>query len=192
MSNILFYVADTESNGLSQKVHELCEISLIREDRVQYTCDIKVDNPDNSSIDALRIIGKTRYDLKKGLSKLDAIRQIEEFLSEDNSNPAHRCLVGHNIINFDRKFLCSLWGKYGRKFPFDLYLDTIPMFKAYCKKQGIIKQKSNLTAAVEFFGIKKYGSHNAKDDTRHTYLLWEKLSKEIDFMDHIKHLPHNI
>lgn len=193
MSSIKFYTADTESNGLSVKLHNLFEISMIREDRTQITCHIRIDNPENSSMDALKITGKTVADLRKGSNKFEAINEIETFINEDGLTPSHRCLVGHNIINFDRKFLCALWEKCGKRFPFDLYLDTISMYKDYCKKQGIVKPKVNLTAACEQMKIKKRGeAHSALIDTRHTYLLWQEISKTVDFMDHIKCLPHNI
>ncbi len=193
MSDIQFYVADTETNGLSLQMHEICQLSIIRGiDRMQFTRHIRIDKPENSSYDALRVIGKTMNDLRSGMEKADVIREVEFFLSEDNSLSTHRCLVGHNIA-FDRKFLCALWEKFGKKFPFDLYLDTIHMFKARCKKEGIIKPKANLTAACEQTGIRKLGdAHNARTDTRHTYLLWQELAKTEDFMDHVKCLPHNL
>lgn len=193
MSDIKFYVADVETTGLSLDYHEICEISIIRGfDRMQFTRNVKVDKVENASYDALKIIGKSMNDLRKGSEKFEVIKEVEYFLSEDNSEPTHRCLIGHNIA-FDRKFLCALWAKYNKRFPFDLYLDTVHMFKSHCKKQGITKAKSNLTAACEMTGIKKLGTaHNAKIDTRHTFLLWQELSKTEDFLDHIKCLPHNI
>lgn len=193
MADIQFYVVDTETNGLSVKMHEICEVSIIRaSDRMQLSREIRVDKPENSSYDALRVTGKTLDDLKRGITKLQMINEFHEFIEQDGVEPNYRCFIAHNT-SFDRGFMVAMWEKFGRRFPFDLYLDTIPMFKDYCNKQGITKTKANLTAACEVLGIKKYGSaHNAKIDTRHTYLLWEHLSKTIDFMNHIKQLPHNI
>lgn len=193
MSGIQFYVADTETTGLSIQMHEICELSILRaSDRMQLSRNIKVDKPENASYDALQIIKKSMSDLRSGMTKFELIKEVEEFLSEDNAQSTHRALVGHNI-NFDRRFLTTLWEKYGRKFPFDLYLDTIHMFKDYCKKEGIVKPVAKLGAACDLIGIKKLGeAHSAKIDTRHTYLLWQELSKKVDFLDHIKCMPHNI
>jgi DNA polymerase III epsilon subunit-like protein len=193
MSSIFFYVADCETTGLNNLYHEVCELSIIRcSDRMQLSREVIVEKPENSSFDALRITGKTMEDLKRGITKLELINEVHQFLSEDGIAPTHRCLVGHNI-SFDRNFLCAMWGKYNKKFPFDLYLDTIHMFKAFSKRRGDGKVKANLTAACEATGIKKLGSaHSAKTDTKHTFLLWQELSKTIDFLDHIKHIPHNI
>ena len=188
---IQFYIADTETTGLNTKMHEIFEISCIRaKDRVQLSQRIKVEKPQLASYDALRITGNTVSDLSLGITKLQAINEFEEFVKEDGVESTHRCLVLHNA-SFDRKFLLSMWERFNRKFPFDLYLDTISMHKDYLRKQGIVKASSKLTDACDMLGVIKKGtSHNAKYDTRHTYLLWDKLSKTIDFMDHIKRLPH--
>lgn len=193
MNQVNFYVVDTETNGLSLKLHEICQISIIRvEDRMQLTRDIKVNKVEHSSWDALKITGKTMNDLRFGMDKSSAIKEVEEFLSEDGASSTHRCLIAHNAA-FDRKFLCALWEQFGKKFPFDLSVDTIQMFRAYCKKQGIQKPKVNLGAACESLGIKKYGqSHDALVDTRHTYLLFQELSKSLHWLDFVKNQPHNI
>src|SRR5258705_10300242 len=113
MSNdIHFYITDVETNGLSLVLHEVCQVSIIRcSDRMQYTRDVRVDKVEHSSYDALRVIGKSMDELRKGNLKSEVIKEVETFLSEDGMEPTHRCFVGHNIA-FDRKFLCALWEKY--------------------------------------------------------------------------------
>ena len=193
MNDIHFYIVDTETNGLNVRMHEIFQLSIIRcDDRMQLSREIMIDKPELSSYDALRITGKTLDDLKRGITKLQLINELDEFLKEDGAQSTHRCMVAHNA-NFDRNFLCEMWGRYNRKFPFDLYLDTIHMYRAFEKARGQSKVKANLTAACEATGIKKLGdAHNAKTDTRHTFLLWQELSKTVDFLDHIKHIPHNL
>jgi DNA polymerase III epsilon subunit-like protein len=195
MSGINFSILDLETTGLmsSNSFHEICELSIIRAtDRVQLSRKVKVDNPMNASTDALKVIGKTIDDLKKGISKIQLINDVENFLSEDGLTYEHRCLVGHNIINFDRKFLWQQWESYNKTFPMYLYLDTMQMMRSINKKNGI-KGGANLIAACDYFGIKKVagGSHNAKSDSQNTFLLWEKLMQEVDYLDFIKRLPHN-
>jgi DNA polymerase III epsilon subunit-like protein len=193
MAGIAFYILDLETNGLvSGGFHEICEFSILRaSDRVQLTRQVKVDKPKNSSLDAMTITKKSMADYAKGISKSQLVADAEKFLSEDGLTPAHRCLVGHNIINFDRKFLWALWGRYSKEFPFELFLDTLHMAKAAAKKKQLIKPKLNLSAACEIFGVKKVaGEHNALSDTRNCFFLWEKLMKEIDYLDHISRMPH--
>lgn len=190
---IQFYIADLETNGLLVGHHEICELSIIRaDDRMQLTRKVRVDNIKNSSLDALNIIKRSSEDLKKGISKKDLIEQVEGFIKEDGLTPAHRCLVGHNIINFDKKFLWHLWDAHNKTFPFDLYLDTLHMSKAHAKKLGMIKPSLRLVNACELFGIPKVaGEHEASADTRNCYLLWNQLCKSIDYLDHIRRIPHN-
>ena len=193
MAEIQFYIADTETTGLNIRMHEIFQLSLIRaKDRCQLTLEIQVEKPQLASFDALRITGKTIADLSRGVTKLQAIRDVEEFLAEDEHEPSHRCLILHNAA-FDRKFLQAMWQRFNRRLPFDLYLDTIPMYKDYARRQGLGKISAKLDSACEQLGLKKFGaSHSALGDTRHTYLLWERLSKEIDFMDHIQQHPHHL
>lgn len=191
---IHYYVLDTETNGLNIKYHEICEISIIRaSDRTQLTRQVRVDNIEGSSFDALRIIKKSMSDLAKGVSKIEAITDFEKFVNEDNVTPEHRCLVGHNVIAFDRRFLCDMWEKQGKEFPFTLYLDTMHMLRAFAKKYQIIKPKMALGAACDILQVQKVpGEHEAIADTRNCYLLWERLRNEVEVLDHIKRLPHKL
>jgi DNA polymerase III alpha subunit (gram-positive type) len=191
---IQYYVADLESNGLMWKNnnHEICELSVIRvSDRTQLTRYVRVDKPQNSSFDALRIIGRTSEDLKKGISKIQLVNDVEQFLKEDMLEPNSRCLIGHNIINFDRKFLWQHWETCNKIFPFDLYLDTMHLMRAYAKLKQLIKPAINLTASCKLLGIKQAGqSHTGHFDTQHTFLLWRELIRVVDHLPHIKRIPH--
>src|SRR5271165_4364936 len=194
MSDIMYYCLDIETNGLMFKnnFHEITELSILRTtDRVQLSRQVKVNYPEHSSIDALKITGKTIDDLKKGISKQQLINDVEEFLSEDNLSSEHRCLVGHNIINFDRKFLWQQWEVFNKYFPFSLYLDTLNMSKDHSKKSGLVKPSLKLEAACDLLGVqKRSGKHNAKSDTQNAYLLWQKLMDKVDHLEHIKRIPH--
>lgn len=194
MAGIIYYCLDLETNGLQWKdnYHEISELSIIRaEDRTQLSRFVKVDRPQNSSVDALRITGKTMDDLSKGISKRDLIEEVEKFVSEDGLTPEHRCLIGHNIINFDRRFLWQLWSNYSRTFPFSLYLDTMELTRSYAKKMGMIRPKVNLTASCDMLGVRKVaGAHDAVSDTRNTFLLWLKLKNNLDQISYIKKLGH--
>ena len=189
---IKFYVIDMMTNGLSYKnyYHEINEISIIRcEDRVQLTRKIKTYNPERSSYDALKITNKTLQDLNEGLSREEIVNNCNGFFEKDGLESNSRCIICHNI-NFDRNFLYELWGVVDKIFPADLWLDTISMSREFAKKNNIIKPKFNLNAACDMVGIKKVaGIHNAKSDSRNTFLLWQTLIKEIDYISLIKNKP---
>ena len=175
--------------------HELFEISLINADTMtQITRRIKIDKPENSSLDALKITGNTIDDLKKGKSKFDVVNEIDAFINEDGLTPDHRCLVGHNIINFDRKFLWHLWESCGKEFPFHMYLDTMHMMRDYTKKLQMIKPKINLAASCEMLKVANVDTnwHSAKGDTRNCFFLWKKLMDEVNHLMHIKTMVHSL
>jgi len=194
MSEIHWYIADLETTGLKIGYAEICEYSIIRAtDRVQLSRQIRVDNVKNASYDALKITGKTIEDLYRGISKQQAIDDFHSFIEQDNLTPAYRCLVGHNIYAFDRKFLHHLWEQYGKEFPFDMYLDTVPLCKRLAAQMGQPKAKVNLDAAMDLFGLKKVAAkaHSAKGDSRNTYYLWKHLMDSgVEYIDLIKQHPH--
>jgi DNA polymerase III epsilon subunit-like protein len=194
MSGIKYYILDLETNGLRCNYHTVTEIGIIRaSDKMQLWRQVRCEYPERSSADALRITNKTIDDLLNGQDKEQVVEECDKFFNEDGLTPAHRCIVGHNIFNFDRKFLHALWASCGKEFPAHMYLDTIPMIRDYAKKIGLVKPKVNLAAACEMVGIKKAaGAHNAKADSRNSYLLWKDLvdNKSMDYLPFIKTSPH--
>ena len=193
---ISFYALDLETNGLAWKnnFHEICELSMVRaSDKMQLSKQVRVDKPENSSFDALKITNKTANDLRHGISKRELVETVEQFVFEDGLTPEHRCIVGHNVINFDRKFLWQLWETFDKQFPFALFLDTMHLMRAYAKKNQLIKPSLKLQSSCELLNIKVLGkAHTAKYDTQNTFLLWQELGKSIDYIDHIKRMPHNL
>jgi DNA polymerase III epsilon subunit-like protein len=189
---IEFFAVDTETTGVTDQ-HEVIEVSVIRcSDKVQITRFIFAEHPERASLDALRVTGKTLNDLKVGISKEEAVQDLEKFFESDGLTPAHRCMVAHNEA-FDRRFLHALWAKCGKTFPANMFLDTMQMARAAAKNMGLVKPKVNLEAACDLFKIKKTATfHNAKMDTRNTYFLWKKLSEEVgvDYLPMIKTAPH--
>lgn len=194
-SDIVYYTLDTETTGLSTSMHEIFEISIIRnKDRLQLTRQIKCEFPQNASLDALRITGKTKADLYYGMSKEDAIKDCNRFFNEDGLTPAHRCVIAHNS-SFDHRFVVALWDKCNLEFPCDLWVDTMAMSRDMQKNKGIVKPKVSLADSCNSFNIvKKAGQHAAKVDTQNCYLLYNKLITEagLDHLKYIKNLPHRI
>lgn len=187
---IVFYLLDLETNGILNQ-HEITEFSAIRtSDLVQLTKQVSVSHPENSSLDALKITGKTIDDLKTGISKSDLIDIVNEFFTTDSSSPESRCIVGHNI-SFDRRFLFRHWEGFGKKFPAHLWMDTLEIMRKLAKKRQLVKPKLSLQASCELLNIKTgNGWHSAKGDTRNCFFLWRELMKEFDHIDFIKNIPH--
>lgn len=195
---IVYYILDTETTGLKHDFHDVIEVSIIRfHDALQMTRNVRATKPENANYDSLRIIGKSMKDLYQGISQTEMVQEVETFLKQDNLGPAHRCIVAHNAP-FDRKFVHHIWEKNKKQFPADLWLDTLTLCKQMAKKRGIVKTatgekpKFNLYAACDLFGVKKYGTaHNARDDTRNTYMLLKHfIDNKDDFISLVKRIPH--
>lgn len=188
-----YYVIDTETTGLKSNYHEMTEIGIIRcKDRVQLWRQIKCLYPERANFDALAITKKTMQDLENGYDPGQVVEECEKFFSEDGLSASHRCIIAHNAA-FDRKFLHALWESQGKVFPANLWLDTMSLSREYAKKIGLVKPKVNLHAACDIVGIKKLSeAHNAKVDSRNTYLLHRDLVevKKVDYLPFIKTAAH--
>jgi DNA polymerase III epsilon subunit-like protein len=192
MSGIEFYCLDSESNGLKVNFHELTQICCIRaSDRLQFDKTIRCHYPERSQAMALQITGKTRNDLRQGEEQLAVIEAFEQYLASDGKTPKARCIIAHNR-SFDQRFLHALWAQHKKIFPADLWVDTIPMTRAFGKKQGMTKVETNLQAAMRLVGVTKKaaGIHNAVSDSRNLYFLWNKLIETEDYLHYIKRIPH--
>lgn len=203
MAGLIFYIFDLETTGLSSKIHEIDEISIIRcSDRTQLTTMVRCDNPERANYDALKVTGKTVEDLCNGISKEEAVSLVDKFLEEDGATSAHRCFIGHKVITFDKKFIHAMYSQVGKELPVDLWMDTWEMMKHYVKSSGLkdeAKKKGEkisltLQASCELMGIKKFSqAHSSKFDTRNNYLLYKHLieDKQIDYLPFIKTFVHN-
>lgn len=205
MSGIKYYVIDTETTGLKANYHEMTEIGIIRcDDRVQLWRQIKCVYPERANFDALAITKKTMADLERGLDHTAVVEECEKFFAEDGLTPAHRCIIAHNAA-FDRKFLHALWEQLGKEFPAHLWLDTISLTKEFLKnadESGLTLAKTatgrvstQLHACCDMVGIKKISeAHNAKVDSRNTYLLHRSLveEKKINHLPLIKTVVHSL
>lgn len=204
MAGIHYYIIDTETTGLKSAHHEMTELGIVRcTDRVQLHKKIKCEFPERASYDALKITGKTMADIVQGDDKEAVVEQAEKFFAEDGQTPAGRCIIAHNAP-FDRRFLHALWESCGKEFPAHLWLDTISMTKEFLKnadeskitivKTATGKVSTQLHACCDMLGVKKLSAaHNAKVDSRNTYLLWMKLQEMgTDHLPLIKTEPHNI
>lgn len=194
MSGLQYYVIDTETTGLKSNYHEMTEIGIIRcVDRVQLWRQIKCVYPERANFDALAITKKTMSDLEKGHEAADVVAECNKFFAEDGLSPAHRVIVAHNAP-FDRKFLHALWAQHGKEFPANLWLDTMALTREYAKQIGLVKPKVNLHAACDIAGVKKLSdAHNAKVDSRNTFLLHRNLveDKKVDYLPFIKTAVHD-
>ncbi|MBF0572123.1 MAG: hypothetical protein HQL12_09695, partial [Candidatus Omnitrophica bacterium] len=98
----------------------------------------------------------------------------------------------------------ALWEQFGKEFPAHLWLDTMSLTREFLKKTGIEaehkakglkKPPVNLHASLDWVGVKKLSeAHNARVDSRNTYLLHRNLveDKKIDYLPFIKTAIHTV
>lgn len=192
MSNLKYYVIDTETTGIQADFHETIEISIIRcSDRHQLTCQIKADFPERASPKALEVTGKTKEDLFYGDRKEDVVRLCNAFFEQDGATPEHRCIIGHNA-SFDKRFCHALWAKCDQTFPAVVWMDTVKMSRLWAKMLGKQPKSFKLAKALEFANIKAMpGAHDAGSDARNTYLLWKKgMESGVDYLQATRRWPH--
>jgi hypothetical protein len=97
-----------------------------------------------------------------------------------------------------------MWETAGKEFPAHLWLDTIQLTKKFIDendtsqlnivKTATGKVSTKLHACCDMVGIKKISeAHNAKVDSRNTYLLYRNLidEKKIDYLPFVKTHIHS-
>lgn len=193
MSGLIYYILDTETTGFSPKIHEICQVSLIRaHDRHQLDRDVICEFPERASLEALKINGKSKRDLLRGSCKEDVVEALNNFMFKDEATAEHRVIIAHNA-HFDRGFMHALYTKVGKVFPAINWLDTKKLAAMFAKKQGIEKPELTLLASMNLLEVKPFigKNHTAQHDARNAYLLWKKaMDLEIDYLPHIKRKPH--
>lgn len=195
MADINYYVLDTETTGMKVGWNEITQISIIRcTDRRQLNKYIKALFPKRVHKMALVKTGRTYADLLKGETKGEVVEFCNKFFEEDGCDPEERCIIGHNIIGFDKGFLHELWAGEGQVFPAALWLDTMRWINDWKVKKGLTSKKSNLNWSLEALGITpRPGSHNAVVDTQNNYILWDRLKKEgVPAIPHMKRFAHKL
>lgn len=201
MNGLSAYILDLETHGLSATRNEITEIGIVRvSDRVQLFREVKCEHPEYASYDALKITNKTLADLNNGIPNHEMVDMVDRFFALDGNTPSGRMIVGHNIIAFDKKFLFAAWEKVGKRFPANLWVDTIALTKHFIEttldpndpkivKTATGKISKTLHSACDMTGVKKImHAHSALQDSRNNYLLWKALVEKhnIDYLPFIK------
>lgn len=189
--NIVCYITDTETTGLSAKDNDVIEISMCRlipngssYTEEQKTWLLRAINPKTIQEEALKINGHKREDIlhltKFGKENYriptDVVSEIEDWILTDNVSAVDRIFAGQNP-KFDIDALMELWKRCGRPneddFPFMLQngnrvIDTKQIVTLFDACTGRRRKLYNLSALVKATGIKKGKAHQASEDVRMT------------------------
>ena len=176
-----YFMTDIESSGLSVEFNEITEISCLDcQTLEQITWMIRIRRPEKCSKEAMYITNKTPEELmSRGRYIEEVLDEISEFILKGGTEIDEVCVIGHNVVNFDRKFLEYNFSSNGKKFPAIYYLDTLKMSKKYTKDiLGIRKTSHKLNDLMITANIKTAETenmHTSATDVRNNFRLWKKM-----------------
>lgn len=165
-----FVIFDLETTGLSPQEDSIIEISAVkvRGNEITEEYSTFVNPGFHIPETASSVSGITDEMVKDAPGIEQALSDFTVFISDD-------VLVGHNIINFDLKFInkemTALWGK---ALPND-YLDTLIMAKRYLPEL----QSRSLESLSGHYGISYAGAHRALCDCKINYEVYKHLIEEM-------------
>ena len=165
-----YTVVDIETTGLDRNIDDIIEISAIKyrnDEQVSFFSYLCIPSAPLTD-EIISITGISNETIQeKGLSIEKVILQFSEFIGDD-------VLVGHNIVNFDLKFLNRVLDEHcGRYFHND-YLDTLSLSRNVFPHMKNYKLKT----LCEEFELPP-PSHRGLDDCVATAALY-KVIREAD------------
>lgn len=165
-----YVVYDLETTGISTRNDEIVEISAVKVEGGQVTDEFStLVNPGRSiPFAASQVNGITDDMVKDSPGFAEVFGNFIEFVG-------NLPLVGHNIGNFDMKFLYRDARKFWNKTIGNDYIDTLPLAKQ------ILPQLSHhrLVDLAEFYNISSAGAHRALNDCRMNQKVFECLRQEL-------------
>ena len=164
-----YVVFDLETTGISSAADEVIEISAIKVKAGQVIAEFStLVNPGRSIPFAASQVNGITDDMVKNSPSFE--RAFAEFLKF----AGNEILVGHNIHNFDMKFLYRDARRFWNATLNNDYIDTLQMARVCLPQLG----HHRLTDLAEYYGICSEGAHRALCDCRMNQKVFECLGKE--------------
>lgn len=191
-----YIVFDFETTGLNPAVDSVIQMSAIKIEngvkKESFNRFVKVSTPLPDKIVELTQITNEMLE-KEGVLAEIAWKEFDAFIGPNFA------MIGHNIVNFDVKFLVSHYDRFQIKIPMEhRYIDTAMLFKAkklseeqkyferhfdFAMRIGQIKAygiKFNLGLCCKELGIdvSMFQAHRADSDIEMTNLIYRKFIEE--------------
>lgn len=164
-----YVLYDLETTGISSNYDEVIEISALK------VRDGKIVDEFDELVNPMRPIPYAASAVNHITNEMVAAAPVfsvvlEEFLdfAEDD------VLVGHNIHNFDMKFLYRDCERYFAQTLTNDYVDTLKFARACLPGRKHYK----LGDLAELYGISTAGAHRALNDCKMNQQVFERLAKE--------------
>ncbi len=163
-----YVVFDIETSGLSPELHKIIEIAAIKvlngKPAGNYHSLINYQGKLNPTI--VDLTGINPNDLKDAPDRKTVLQEFYEFVGDHN-------LVGHNIAQFDNKFLWFSSLSVGLTPKKNGLIDTLTIART-----TLLSDSYKLGYLCSELGIKVDNTHRALHDANLTLMLFEKLNEK--------------
>lgn len=165
-----YTVFDLETTGVSPQTDKVIEISAIKVRNGQAVGEFSsLVNPMRSiPYGATRVNGITDEMVADKPMFEKVLGDFLDFIEDD-------ILVGHNIHDFDMKFIHRDCEAFFRMFLGNDYIDTLPLARKCLPQLG----HHRLTDLALYYKISINGAHRALNDCRMNQLVFERLGAEL-------------
>ena len=165
-----YTVFDLETTGVSPQKDKVIEISAIKVRNGQVVDEFSslVNPMRNIPYGATRVNGITDEMVADKPVFEKVLGDFLDFIEDD-------ILVGHNIHDFDMKFIHRDCEAFFRMFLGNDYVDTLPLARKCLPQLGHHK----LTDLALYYKISINGAHRALNDCRMNQLVFERLGDEL-------------
>jgi DNA polymerase III epsilon subunit-like protein len=182
------FIADTETTGLDNRLHDIIEISILNfKTEEQKTWFLQPLNIASADPGALKVNGHKLEDLKLQTKfgkdtyrkPNEVLVEIENWIMDSNVPTQNIVLCGQNV-KFDLDFLEQLWIKCESKdsFPFGRrFLDTsqIEFMMDTCKNS--YSEAYSLNAICKKYNVKNQNAHSSESDVKATFEVFKEQIK---------------
>lgn len=165
-----YVVYDLETTGTSFNNDMIVEISAVRVKNHEVVAEYsRLVNPERSIPDYVVSVHGITDDMVKGEPAIrEILPEFLDFIGDD-------VLVGHNIHNFDNRFLYRFCKQYFGKVPDNDYVDTLSLAR------GIFPDMKHhrLADMIAYYGVELLTAHRALDDSKMNQQVYEHLGKDL-------------
>lgn len=165
-----YVVFDLETTGISPKTDEVIEISAVKVQSKTAVDEFStLVNPGRKiPYGASRVNGITDAMVADSPSFREVLERFLEFAEGF-------VLVGHNIANFDMKFLYRDARRFYGRVPSNNYVDTLVMARRHLPRL----RRHRLVDLAEYYQISSEGAHRALNDCRMNQQVYECMAAEM-------------
>lgn len=175
-----YVVVDTETTGLYGETNKIIELSAVKvvNDEIVDTFDTLVRFKGRLKPEIAELTGIKPHELMTAPNKSDVFKEFAEFVE---GLP----LVGHNIVDFDSKFLWFGFLSVGMEPLSNKCIDTLDI----CR-ESFLADSYKLTEICKLMGIPVVNAHRAMADVKMTYEVFRRLNRSKDVAINLYDVEH--